>query len=112
MSAWLDKAAAEKPEAELLEARLRARHRARCPRSSQKFASDTAKNAMARLAGVEALSMPDTETTFAELKDRLARTIDYVQSFDPAVIAASEERPISLRFPNGTGFDFSGRAHI
>jgi hypothetical protein len=110
MSAWLDKAAAEKPEAELLEARLAPDMR---PLPSQfQFASDTAKNCMARLAGVEALAMPDTETTFAELKDRVARTVAYVESFDPAVIAASEERPISLRFPNGTGFDFSGRAYL
>jgi hypothetical protein len=110
MSAWLNKAAAEKSEAELMQARLAPDMR---PLPSQfQFASDTAKNAMARLAGVDALSMPDTETSFAELKDRCARTIDYVQSFDPAVIAASEERAIALRFPNGTGFDFNGRAYL
>ena len=28
--------------------------------------------------------MPDTEKTFAELKDRCQRTIDYVNSFDRA----------------------------
>ena len=57
MSAWLDKAAAEKSEAELLETRLAPDMR---PLPSQfQFASDTAKNCMARLAGVEALAMPD-----------------------------------------------------
>lgn len=110
MSAWLDKAAAEKSEAELMEARLAPDMR---PLPSQfQFASDTAKNCMARLAGVDAPSMPDTETSFAELKGRCARMVAYVESFDPAVIAASEERPISLRFPNGTGFDFNGRAYL
>jgi hypothetical protein len=110
MSAWLDKAAAEKPEAELLEARL-APDMAPLPRQFQ-FASDSAKNAMARLAGVETLSMPDSETCFAELKDRCARTIAYVESFDPADINAGEERDVSLKFPNGTGFRFSGRAYL
>ena len=41
------------------------------PRQIQ-MASDSAKGAIARLAGVEVPSMPDTETTFAELKERIA----------------------------------------
>lgn len=110
MSAWLDKAAAEKPEAELLEARLAPDMR---PLPAQfQMASDSAKNCMARLAGVEALAMPDTETTFAELKDRVSRTATYVESFDPAVIAGSEDRPIELKFPNGMGYEFTGRSYL
>ena len=38
-------------------------------------ASDTAKGAVARLAGVEIPKFDDTEQTFAELKARIARTI-------------------------------------
>src|ERR1700749_3666763 len=45
--------------------------------------SDSAKRAMARLAGVEPPSWADTETTFDELKARVAKTLDYVQSFKP-----------------------------
>ena len=111
IQAWLDKALAEgKSETALLESRLAPDMR---PFPAQiQMASDSAKNAVARLAGMSAPAMPDVEASFAELKDRCARTVAYVESFDPAVIAASEDRPISLRFPNGTGFDFSGRAYL
>src|SRR5689334_7639455 len=68
MRNWLDKAAAEKSETELMEARLAPDMR---PLPAQyQLASDSAKNALARLTGTEAPSMPDTEQNFAELKDR------------------------------------------
>src|SRR5262245_16498263 len=56
------------------------------------LASDFAKGAAARLAGVEPPSWGDTEKTFAELKDRIGKTIDYVQGFKPAQIDGSETR--------------------
>ncbi|MGZ8360746.1 MAG: DUF1993 family protein, partial [Allosphingosinicella sp.] len=62
MRAWLDKAAAEKPEAQLLEARLAPDMR---PLPAQfQMASDSAKNAIGRLSGIDAPSMPDTEASF------------------------------------------------
>ncbi len=110
MSAWLDKAAAEKSESALIDARLAPDMR---PLTAQfQMASDSAKNAMARLAGIEAPSMPDTETTFAELKDRCARTIAFIESVDAALIAGSEDREITLKFPNGMGYQFSGQAYL
>ncbi|HWA23989.1 MAG TPA: DUF1993 domain-containing protein [Caulobacterales bacterium] len=72
--------------------------------------SDTAKFGAARLAGQTAPAFPDTETTFAEIKDRLQKTIDYVESVDPSAIDGSEEREVVLKFPNGqmnfTGLDY------
>ena len=41
------------------------------------IASDSARN-VARLAGSEPPSMPDTETTFPELKERIAKTIAFL----------------------------------
>ena len=56
MRNWLDKAAAEKSEAELMEARLAPDMR---PLPAQyQMASDSAKNALARLTGTEAPAMP------------------------------------------------------
>jgi uncharacterized protein len=110
MSAWLDKAAAEGSEAELMEARLAPDMRA-LPAQFQ-MASDSAKNAMARLAGVEAPAMPDTEVSFAELKDRCARTVDYVEGFDAAALAGSEDREVTLKFPNGMGYRFTGQSYL
>jgi hypothetical protein len=46
--------------------------------------SDFAAKGCARLTHSEVPSMPDTEETFDELKQRLAKTIEYVNSFKPA----------------------------
>ena len=110
MRAWLDKAAAEKPEADLLEARL-APDMKPLPAQFQ-MASDSAKNAIGRLSGIEAPSMADTEASFAELRDRCDRTIAFIKSVDPAILAASEDREVLLKFPNGMGYRFTGGAYL
>lgn len=66
-------------------------------------ASDNAKGALARLAGVQAPSFPDTETTLPQLRERIAKTIDFLKSIEPAQLEGSENRPIDLKFPNVTG---------
>jgi hypothetical protein len=87
MRAWLDKALSEKTEAELLEARLAPDMR---PLPAQfQMASDSAKNAIARLAGIEAPAMADTESSFAELQDRCDRTIAFIESIDPSALAGA-----------------------
>ena len=110
MRAWLDKAAAEKDPATLIEARLIEDMK---PLTSQyQFASDSAKNAVARLIGETPPAMPDTETTFAELQDRCDRTIAYIESVDRAAFAGSEEREVVMKFPNGTGYRFTGADYL
>lgn len=110
MRGWLDKAAAEKDEAALLEAQLAPDMR---PLPAQfQMASDSAKNAIARLAGVDAPSMPDTEASFAELKDRCDRTIAFIRSVDREALAGGEEREVLLRFPNGMGYRWIGRDYL
>jgi hypothetical protein len=110
MRNWLDKAATENEEASLIDARLAPDMR---PLPFQfQTASDSAKNAIARLSGGEAPAMADTEASFAELKQRCDRTIGYIESVDPAAIAAGEDRVIELRFPNGMGYRFSGRDYL
>ena len=72
------------------------------PLSAQiQFASDTAKFAMARLSGGTAPSMADTETTIAELRERIKKTVDYIKSVPASAIDGSEEREVVLKFPNG-----------
>ncbi|MDH7972455.1 DUF1993 domain-containing protein [Sphingomonas sp. AR_OL41] len=110
MRSWLDKAAAEKPEAELLEARLAPDMR---PLPAQyQMASDSAKNALARLRGVDAPSMPDTEGSFAELQARCDKTIAFLQECDAASLAGAEDRTVELRFPNGMGYRFTGADYL
>jgi hypothetical protein len=62
-------------------------------------ACDMAKNGGARLAGVEPPRYEDDEKTIDELKARIAKTIAYVKSLDPAKIDAAIEREIT--FPLG-----------
>jgi len=59
--------------------------------------TDTAKGLAARLAGVEIPVYEDTEKTLAELKARIAKTIAYLQSFQPAQIDGTEDREIVIK---------------
>jgi hypothetical protein len=65
------------------------------------IACDTAKGAVARLAGVDIPKHEDVEQTFAELKSRIARTLDFVESVPAAKIDGSEEREIVLAMRSG-----------
>lgn len=60
------------------------------------LASDFAKNSAARLAGVEAPKMEDTESTFEELKARLDRTTTWLKTVAPAALEGSEDRDIKI----------------
>jgi uncharacterized protein len=61
------------------------------------IACDHAKGASARLAGVEVPSFADTETTLEELKDRIARTVAFIQSIPEGAFAGAGDRTISLK---------------
>lgn len=105
LSTFLDKAetyAAEQglPLSTFLEAGL-GHGMAALPRQIQ-FASDAAKSGGARLAGVEPPSMPDTETTFPELKERIAKTITFLDTIKPQDLDGPLDREIVLKFPSGS----------
>lgn len=61
------------------------------------IACDTAKGAVARLAGVEVPKHEDSEQTFAELKARIAKTIAFIETLKPAQLDGSEDRDIALK---------------
>jgi len=65
------------------------------------IACDTAKGATARLAGVDIPKYEDTEQTFAELKARIAKTIDFVESVSAAKIDGSEDKEVVLQMRSG-----------
>jgi uncharacterized protein len=62
---------------------------------------DTAKGAVARLAGVEIPKHEDTEKTLEELKSRIARTLEFIESVPAAKIDGSEEREVVLQMRTG-----------
>jgi len=65
------------------------------------IACDTAKGAVARLAGAEIPKHEDVEKTFEELKARIAKTIAFIQTVQPAQIDGSEEREVVLKMRSG-----------
>ena len=110
MRAWLDKAAGEGDPATLVEARLVEDMK---PLTAQyQFASDSAKNAIARLIGIDPPAMPDTETTFAELQQRCDKTVAFIEGVDPGAFAGSEPREVVMKFPNGMGYRFTGGDYL
>jgi hypothetical protein len=110
MRSWLDKALNEMDEPALMEARLAPDMR---PLPAQyQMASDSAKNALARLTGTDAPSMPDTEKSVSELKERCDRTIEYLQGFDAVSLDGSEDREVEIKFPNGMGYRFQGSQYL
>jgi hypothetical protein len=110
MRAWLDKAAAEKDEGALLDARLAPDMR---PLPAQyQMASDSAKNALARLTGGDAPSMPDAEQSFADLRERCDKTIAYLKGFDAQSLVGSDVREVEIKFPNGHGYRWAGAAYL
>ncbi len=75
------------------------------------IACDTAKGAAGRLAGVEVPKHEDTEVTFADLKARVAKTLDFVKSVSAAQLKDAEGRSIEIKFPNGS-WKFTGLAYL
>ncbi len=63
------------------------------------IACDAAKNGVARLSGVEAPKFDDTETTLAELKERIGKTLAYLATVPAARLDDSAEKDIT--FPVG-----------
>ena len=114
LSAILDKAAAyaearKIDPAVLLNARLAPDMH---PLTRQiQIASDAVKGCAARLAGVEVPSFADSESSFAELQARIAKTLEFVYSLTPAQIDSGEGREVVLKFP-GAELKFKGEDYL
>jgi uncharacterized protein len=65
------------------------------------IACDTAKGAVARLAGAEIPKHEDTEQTFADLKARIAKTVDFIESVKAERIDGTEDKEIVLQMRSG-----------
>jgi uncharacterized protein len=61
------------------------------------IACDTAKGAVARLAGAEIPKHEDTEQTFPELKARIAKTLDFIESIKADKMEGSDDKEVILK---------------
>ena len=75
------------------------------------IATDGAKGCGARLAGVEIPKFEDVETTFPELKARVAKTIAFLKTLDRKSFAGAENKDIVLKFPNAT-LEYKGGDYV
>ena len=66
------------------------------------LASDAAKGGAARLAGIESPPMPDTETTFPQLKERIAKTIAFLDTITKEQVDSRHAATIDLPLPGRT----------
>jgi uncharacterized protein len=60
------------------------------------IACDQVKNGMARIAGVEPPKFEDTESTFADLQERIAKTIAFVDGIKPEQVDGTEAKEIKF----------------
>ena len=74
-------------------------------------ASDASKFAVQRLSGGEAPKFADDETSFAQLQQRIANTIAYLEGVDGAQVDAGGDREVSLKF-GSFGASFSGESYL
>jgi len=75
------------------------------------IATDGAKGCGARLAGVDIPKYEDTETTFSDLRARVAKTVAFLKSLDRKSFTGSEGKEVVLKFPNTT-FEFNGADYM
>lgn len=79
------------------------------------IATDMAKGTAARLAGQDPPRFEDNETSFAELKARVARTIEFLQGLPPSAFEGAGTRDISLtvgRADNRRTLQFKGLDYL
>jgi hypothetical protein len=60
------------------------------------IACDSAKFCIARLAGVEAPTFDDSETTIAELRERIRSTVAFMRSVSAAQVDGSEDKDVVI----------------
>jgi hypothetical protein len=73
-------------------------------------ATDHAINGAGRLAGATLPSFSNNEATIAELKERIASTIDFLKSLKPGQIDGTEDKEIRFTTPAGAVREFTGQS--
>jgi len=71
------------------------------------IASDIAKNSVARLAGQQPPRFEDTESSIEQLRARIARTIDFLNSVPASALEGSETRDVKVPLGERT-LEFKG----
>jgi uncharacterized protein len=65
-----------------------------------------------RVGRLEHVAVEDTETTFQQLQDRIAKTIEYLKQVDPKAIDDSVDKPLLMEVKAGKFRFESGQAYF
>jgi hypothetical protein len=76
------------------------------------IACDFARGVSARLAGAEVPKYEDNEQTFDELRGLIARSLEFIGSFNPAQFAGAAQREIVIRPGTPKERHFNGQAYL
>jgi hypothetical protein len=76
------------------------------------LACDFAGKSCARLAHVDVPTTPDTEKSFEELQQRLARTIDYLKTFKPAQLDGADAKDVTFPAGPNTSLTLKGQEFV
>jgi hypothetical protein len=74
-------------------------------------ASDTAKGVVTRIGGAENVAMADDEQTIADLRTRIAKTIEVLKSARPEAFDGKEEAMVEIKTPNRS-LVFTGKSYV
>lgn len=80
--------------------------------SQIRIAGDSAKGCAARLAGKEPPAFEDNETTLEQLRERIRKTLAYLQGVSAADIEGSEQRDIVIPARNREPRRFKGEYYL
>ena len=75
------------------------------------IACDQVKFGLARLASVDAPKFDDSESTLAQLKERMAKTIAFMDSIKPEQIEGTEAKEIKFSIKEWS-FEFVGEQYV
>ena len=76
------------------------------------LASDFAGKTSARLAHVDVPTTPDTETSFEELRQRLAKTIAYLKTFEPGQLEGADHKDVTFPAGPNTSLTLKGQEYV
>lgn len=76
------------------------------------IACDSVKNGIARLSGVEAPKFDDTEKTIPDLKARIQKTLDYLDSVPADKLDGTEDKDITFPVGKDATRTMKGEAYL
>ncbi len=76
------------------------------------IACDSSKLGISRISGVEAPKFDDDETTFEELQERIAKTIEFIESVDASKLNGTESTEITFPVGRDKKRTMTGEAYL